>query len=132
MRLNGWLLCLEAKKMKNKNYNLNINGIATSITVLPAHHWPARLKGLLGTLSLDKNSSLWLKPCNSIHTMGMLYSIDVLFLDDKNTVKKIAENVKPFRFRWSSKYVSSVVEFTAGTVKKIGINPGDILDFESP
>lgn len=64
--------------------------------------------------------------------MGMLYSIDVLFLDDKNTVKKIAENVKPFHFCWGSKYASSVVEFSAGTVKKIGINPGDILNFESP
>lgn len=117
--------------MANKIYQLNLNGNATSIVVMPAHNWLSRLKGLLGTPSLDECTGLWLKPCNSIHTMGMLYSIDVLFLDDKHTVKKIAEHVKPFRFRWGSKYAISVIELSAGAVKKIGITPGDILNFES-
>lgn len=112
-------------------YKLKINGNPTNITVLSAHSWFSRLKGLLGTLSLDKHTCLWIKPCHSIHTVGMIYAIDVLFLDRNNYVKKISQNVKPFRFRWASKHAISVIELASGSVKFLGIKNGDSLVFES-
>ncbi len=116
--------------MADKTYKLSINGSTTNITVMLAHNWLSRLKGLLGTLSLEENNSLWLKPCSSIHTIGMLYSIDVLFLDHQNKVKKMAEQVKPFRCRWGSKYTVSALELSAGAAKKMGIKINDSLNFE--
>lgn len=115
---------------KNKYY-LSINGETAHIQVIPAHSWLMRLKGLLGTVSLADNNSMWIKPCSSIHTMGMLYSIDILFLDKHNRVNKISEQVKPLRFRWGPKQTLSVIELSAGTVKNIGIHMGDTLVFQT-
>ena len=38
-----------------------------------------RLKGLLGTPALGAEEACWIDPCNSIHTIGMQYPIDVYF-----------------------------------------------------
>ena len=110
--------------------NLSINGSTTDISVIIAHNWLSRLKGLLGTLSLNEKTIIWLKPCNSIHTIGMLYSIDVLFLDQNNCVINIFENVKPFRFRLGSKQTTSTVELASGVTNKMGIKSGDTLIFD--
>ena len=116
--------------MSGKLLNLDINGSSTDISVIIAHSWLSRLKGLLGTLSLDEKTIIWLKPCGSIHTIGMLYSIDVLFLDQNNCVKKIFENVKPFEFRIGPKQTISTVELASGVTNKMGIKCGDTLAFQ--
>lgn len=109
--------------------NLSVNNKSTDIQLIQAHGWFSRLKGLLGTRTLHDNRGIWLKPCKSIHTMGMCYSIDVLFLDKKNSILKIAKQVKPFRFRLGPKYTKSVLELAAGSVEKMGLNIGDRLHF---
>jgi len=109
--------------------SLSVNNNLTDIEVIQAHGWFSRLKGLLGTRTLPDNRGIWLKPCNSIHTIGMCYSIDVLFLDKKNSILKIAEQVRPFRFRLGSRHTKSVLELAAGSVEKMGLNTGDILHF---
>ena len=46
-----------------------------------ARSWLARLRGLLGTSELPADEGLWLSPCNSVHSLGMRYAIDVIFLN---------------------------------------------------
>ena len=41
----------------------------------------SRLVGLLGQRSLEPDSGLWIFPSRGIHTLGMLFDIDVIFLD---------------------------------------------------
>ena len=57
-----------------------------------------RSVGLLGRASLDKHSALWLEPCGGIHTLGMRFPIDVLFLDREGNVLKTVSNLRPWRF----------------------------------
>ena len=45
----------------------------------------ARLRGLLGR-SLQEDGGLLLTPCNAIHTIGMGYPIDALYLNRNNFV----------------------------------------------
>ncbi len=43
----------------------------------------ARMRGLLGRKSLGPDTAMVIDPCSSIHTLGMRFAIDVLFLDSK-------------------------------------------------
>ena len=43
----------------------------------------ARRKGLLGRHTLAAGEGLWIAPCESIHTCGMKFPIDVIYLDRK-------------------------------------------------
>ncbi|MCX5706994.1 MAG: DUF192 domain-containing protein [Candidatus Omnitrophica bacterium] len=48
-----------------------------------------RMKGLFGRDEFKKGEALIIKPCNSVHTLFMPFSIDVLFVDKNNQVVKI-------------------------------------------
>ena len=57
----------------------------------------ARRKGLLGRNCLEPGEGLWILPCESIHTFGMRFPIDLVYLDRQNNIKKIRSNVRPWR-----------------------------------
>ena len=81
--------------------------------------WP-RLKGLLGTSALAEGQGLLLSPCNSVHTFGMRYAVDVIFLDSAWRIHKIVENMAPWRGSccWRA---AAVLELPAGTVRQAGL-----------
>jgi hypothetical protein len=89
--------------------------------------WP-RLKGLLGQSSLGKSSGLWIRRCNSIHTFGMKFPIDCIFLDSELKVRRVVENVVPGKLVWPVWGSTSVVEVSAGTCRNMNIEIGDTLD----
>lgn len=92
-----------------------------------ADSWLKRLIGLLAESKLGNGHGLWLKPCASIHTIGMRFPIDVVFLDEENCVKKLASSLKPYRFCLSAKGTRSVLELPGGTISMAGICRGDQL-----
>lgn len=57
----------------------------------------SRTKGLLGRKSLPLGEGLWIKRCNSIHTLFMRFAIDAVFVDDNLKVVSIYRNLKPWR-----------------------------------
>ena len=83
-----------------------------------------RLKGLLGTNKLETGKGLVIRPCNSIHTLGMNYDIDVLFVDSGDNVIKVINKMRPTRFSLCRKS-SYVVELPAGTLEATGTGVGD-------
>jgi uncharacterized protein len=101
--------------------------IEIPMQIKAAHSWWTRLVGLLGTGSLADGHGLWLQPCGSIHTIGMRYKIDVVFLDKKNVIRKLAKRVSPFRFCLAPKATFSVVEFSAGAIERLGLQIDDQL-----
>ena len=88
----------------------------------------ARMKGLLGTKSLPDGHALWLRPCNSVHTIGMAYAIDVIFLDKNNKIVKVVSRLKPMRLCWAPFAARSVLELPDGIVEKYAITVGDSVD----
>jgi uncharacterized membrane protein (UPF0127 family) len=90
----------------------------------------SRLKGLLGKKRLENNHALILKPCNSIHTFFMAFSIDVLFIDKQNKVIEALSCIAPFRM--SKIYIRSacVIELPAGSIKATSTSIADTLLFE--
>lgn len=79
--------------------------------VMEAKSFWARSRGLLGQHELPLNQTLWIKPCNSIHTFFMKFAIDVIFVNHVLVVKAICLNVQPGRILWPKWSAHSVFEF---------------------
>ncbi len=94
--------------------------------VKPAATFLRRLKGLLGTNSLPAGQALWIYPCNSVHTFGMNYAIDVIFLNHSNQVLKVVPAMPPGRIAFC-RAAKSVVEFPAGVIAATNTQPSDVL-----
>ena len=88
-----------------------------------------RLIGLLTTSFLPIGYGLIIKPCSSVHTFGMSYPIDVLFVDGNHCIIKIVANMLPSKASMAirSKYV---VELPAGTARRAACCVGDILEIQ--
>ncbi|MBC7201997.1 MAG: transcription elongation factor GreB [Pusillimonas sp.] len=78
-----------------------------------AHSFADRLRGLLFRRRLKSCEAMWLSRCRAVHTFGMGYPLDLVFLDKHNRVLKIMHNVAPARiiFCWRAR---SVIELNAG------------------
>ena len=87
-----------------------------------------RRRGLLDGKSLQKDEGLWIAPCEAIHTIGMRWPIDVIFIDRRYRVRKIAANLAPWRMTlcWSA---FSVLELPAGAAASSETQIGDFLTF---
>ena len=87
-----------------------------------------RRKGLLGRANLAAGEGLWIVPCEAIHTFGMKFSIDLVFLDRIKVVKKVRHSVVPGRLSLCLS-AHSVLELASGSVRPTGTVPGDKLEF---
>ena len=87
----------------------------TRLRVFPVYRWPGRLRGLLGRKPLRRGLGLWLVPCQAVHTFGMYYSLDIIFLDHTGQARKIIPRLRPGRVAFCLAAMS-VVEFEAGVV----------------
>lgn len=76
----------------------------------------SRLRGLLGRRELAPGGGLWIRPCNSVHTFGMKFSIDVIFLDRELRVVAVAKTLAPYRVSRIHSKAASVLELPAGTL----------------
>ena len=85
-----------------------------------------RMRGLLGRAALGPRQGMLLPKCGMIHTFGMAYPIDVVYLDRRNRVLKVSPALAPRRMdgHWRAR---SVLELAAGVAQACGIRPGCAL-----
>ena len=87
----------------------------------------ARMKGLLGTVQHQLDfDALHLLPCKGVHTFGMKYAIDIVFLDCRGEVIMQKRNLVPNRVCPSPKGTHSVVERPTSTLP--WLQRGDRID----
>ena len=89
-----------------------------------------RLVGLLGKRSLKPDGGVWIVPCNSIHTIGMLFKIDVIMVDRNLRVVGLHELVRPFSVTSPNFQAESVIELPGHTIFKSHTEIGDQLVIE--
>ena len=96
--------------------------------VRKADNFITRLVGLLKRTHLGPEEALWLMPSKGIHTIGMKFPIDVMFLTKDNQVVGLISGLAPYRI--SAVYLSgySVVELPNGTIRKSQTEIGDQLE----
>jgi uncharacterized protein len=85
----------------------------------------SRMVGLLGKRSLEPECGVWIVPCNFIHTIGMLFAIDVVLLDKDFKVVGLHELVRPFSVTRPNFRAESVIEIPPHTIFKSGTAIGD-------
>ncbi len=92
-----------------------------------------RMRGLLGHTSEDfrPGKGLWITPCQWIHTFGMSFPIDALYLDSNYEVVYAYRNLKPSRLASLKLRARSVIELPAGTVSETQTTVGDRLELEA-
>ncbi len=88
-----------------------------------------RRTGLLKHESLPAGHGLWIVPCEGVHTWGMKFAIDVVYLNKKRRVVKIRKDMGRRRLSFCL-WAHSVLELPAGTVERTGMEKGDQLEFE--
>jgi hypothetical protein len=88
-----------------------------------------RRTGLLKHTGLEPGEGLWIAPCEGVHTFGMKFPIDILFLNKKKKILKARANMVKGRIAFSL-LAHSVLELPAGTLAKTGTVAGDQLEFE--
>jgi len=92
---------------------------------------PKRSRGLLGRRGLETGQALWIVPCEAVHTFGMQFTLDLVYLDKEHRVKKIVRNIPPWRIS-GCLTAHSVIELAAGSVLEADVQPGDQLEFIDP
>jgi uncharacterized protein len=110
-------------------YNLTKGTVLASCAEI-ADYARARLIGLLGRRALAPGGGVWLVPGNSIHTIGMRFSIDVVMLDRNAGVVGVRESVRPFSIIWPNLRAKSILELPVDTIAKSSTETGDLLQIE--
>jgi uncharacterized protein len=102
--------------------------LATALAVADTH-W-SRLRGLLGLRSGDfrNGSGLWIVPCHGVHTLGMGFPIDVVYLDRVMTVIHIQHDLQPWRFAPVRTQAASVLELPRSTAAETRTAVGDKIE----
>jgi uncharacterized membrane protein (UPF0127 family) len=88
-----------------------------------------RRTGLLKHTRLDPGAGLWIAPCEAVHSFGMKFAIDLVYLDRKKRVRKVRREMVPRRLS-ACLTAHSVLELPVGAIDASRTEPGDQLEFE--
>jgi uncharacterized protein len=98
--------------------------VATSVEIAATRQ--SRRRGLLGRDRLEDKSAMLLAPCTAVHTAGMRFAIDVVFVDRQGFAVKIVRDLRPWRISLAAG-ARAVIEMPAGTLRWGLVLPGDRL-----
>jgi uncharacterized protein len=100
--------------------------LATSLEV--ADSGAKRNMGLLGRKGLAPGGGLWIAPCESVHTIGMQFPIDLVYIDRGKRIRKLKRNVPAWRLS-ACLSAHSILELPSGTIEGTLTEVGDTLEF---
>ncbi|MBI5343578.1 MAG: DUF192 domain-containing protein [Deltaproteobacteria bacterium] len=94
-----------------------------------ARNFLERARGLLGRRPPGEGGGLWIAPCRCVHTFGMSFPIDVLFLDGTGRVVGLHPNLPPGRLTRYYPGAAGALELPAGVVPRTNTARGDLVEF---
>ena len=98
--------------------------VASSVEVATTRR--QRRRGLLGRDGLVAGSAFVLTPCHAVHTVGMRFAIDVIFVDDEGQVVKTVSRMGAWRIA-TARGASTTIELWAGALNAVDVRVGDRL-----
>jgi uncharacterized protein len=106
--------------------------LATRLAIADGH-W-SRLRGLMGRApnTFSAGDALWILPCKGVHTLGMRFPIDVVYLSKDKVVVHLEQGLPPWRFAPVRLKASSVLELPEDTLRTTGTTIGDELEIATP
>ncbi len=88
-----------------------------------AEHFIDRCRGLLGRPPPPADGGLLIRPCGSIHTFGMRYPLDIIWLDRADRILRLVPMLPPGRMALC-RGARSVLELATGQISRLGLVPG--------
>lgn len=88
-----------------------------------------RTRGLLGRPQLQADEGMLIDACRLVHTVGMGYRLDLVFLDKSGQIRKLVKALAPVRIA-GSLAARATLELAPGTVDRIGLAEGDYLKWQ--
>lgn len=115
--------------MRFRVFNSNKAQLLASDLEVAETSWD-RMRGLLGRKAdeFTFGKGLWIAPSQGVHTIGMSFPIDVIYLDAKNRVVHLCHNLAPNRIAALKAKARSVIELPAGVLAQTHTSVGDILE----
>jgi len=91
-----------------------------SLTLFVAGSRRSRMRGLARLAELSPGHALLLAPCRSVHTAGMRFALDLLWLDARGEPVRLDLAVAPHRLR-SCGRARAVIECNAGDGERFAL-----------
>ncbi|SDN10519.1 DUF192 domain-containing protein [Actinomyces ruminicola] len=104
---------------------LVVDGEPTAVGTWLARTRKQRNTGLLGTDGLD--GALWIKACNWVHTFGMRYALDLVYVGRHGRVVAVT-TAPPRRLCLPRLNAHATIEMPAGLAAQLNIMSGTIID----
>src|ERR1700733_2540345 len=98
-----------------------------SLEVTAADTIFSRLRGLIGRLKLRSDEGIWVVPSRGIHTLGLVFPLDLIYLDEPHRVIHLVEYFPSFRIAPLKTQAESVLELPTHTIYSSQTQPGDQL-----
>lgn len=92
----------------------------------------ARLRGLIGKIRMRSDEAVWVVPSHGVHTIGLRFAIDVIYLDAEMRVVYAIESLGPLRIPPVIWKCASVLQLPARSIFESGTQVGDQLLIGSP
>lgn len=86
-----------------------------------------RTRGLLRHTGFPAGELMLIPRCNMIHTSGMRFPIDVLFIDKRGDIRKIVRNLAPGRMAWGGWATRQTLEAQSGWLPDVPL--GSRIEF---
>jgi len=131
----GYLVSFEkaATKIESNAYLLIHKGTGSVIAghiVKARSLWSLGI-GLLGQARMNPGKGMWLPGVRTIHTWGMRFPVDVLFLDADCICKGWVIGLPPGRIGRGPVGTVHTIELCQGTLNEFGLlRQGDTVEFE--
>ena len=93
-----------------------------------AQNFVERMRGLIGSKPLTEGEGFFIPLCQGIHTLGMGYPIDVLYLDGEGRIIVAFKDMVPNRLGSVSFKTQSVLELPQGAINRSRSRVGDLID----
>ena len=87
----------------------------------------SRMVGLLGKKTFDTFDGLLLSPCAQIHSIGMKFKFDAVYLDNTYRVVALYKNIEKNRIMPYNIAVKNVLELPCGTIENKKLEIGDVF-----
>jgi len=102
--------------------------VATTLELAGDSH--TRRKGLLGRVSLASGHAMIIAPSSGIHTVGMRFPLDVLFVSRAGLIVKVRRDLRPFRISVALRAFAAI-ELAAGATSHIDFRRGDVVEISA-
>lgn len=107
-------------------------GTVVGEQILLVDAWWSRLRGFLGRREPERGEGLLLVPCQHVHTFGMKFSLDLIFLDRSGRVVDLVQGLDPWSRTTRVRDAHCVLELPTGTIEATRTRVGDLISWTAP